>query len=265
MSRLRTTLTEWRGLTRSLVLYHGNRARHRAMDALYRRFLAAGDLAFDIGAHVGDRTSSFRRLGARVVAVEPQPGPMRLLRLIHGRDRNVTLVEAAVGAAEGYVTLHVNSANPTISSASGAFLAAAREADGWRDQHWDHTLTVVMTTLDALIARHGMPAFAKIDVEGFEDAVLAGLSQPLPALSFEFTTIAREVAMRCLDRLAALGPYRFNLSLGEEQRLVFPEPVCAEAMRDHLATLPLRANSGDVYATLAATGPRAAQNSIFTG
>ena len=44
------------------------------MDALYARFLRAGDLAFDIGAHVGDRISSFRRLGARVVALEPQPG-----------------------------------------------------------------------------------------------------------------------------------------------------------------------------------------------
>ena len=31
-----------------------------------------GDLAFDIGSHVGDRISSFRRLGARVVALEPQ-------------------------------------------------------------------------------------------------------------------------------------------------------------------------------------------------
>ena len=42
------------------------------MDTLYRRFLRPGDLAFDVGAHVGDRVASFRRLGARVVAVEPQ-------------------------------------------------------------------------------------------------------------------------------------------------------------------------------------------------
>ncbi|CAA9326259.1 MAG: hypothetical protein AVDCRST_MAG90-1251, partial [uncultured Microvirga sp.] len=59
-------------LSRSLRVYHGDHARNRAMDALYGRFLREGDLAFDIGAHVGDRTSSFRRLGARVVALEPQ-------------------------------------------------------------------------------------------------------------------------------------------------------------------------------------------------
>jgi hypothetical protein len=47
--------------------------------------------------------------------------------------------------------------------------------------------------------------------------VLAGLTRPLPALSFEFTTIQRDVAEACLDRLAALGPYRFNVALGESQ------------------------------------------------
>ena len=39
-----------------------------------------------------------------------------------------------------------------------------------------------------------MPSFIKIDVEGFEDQVLAGLTRQVPALSFEFTTIAREIA-----------------------------------------------------------------------
>ena len=60
--------------------------RAAALDAFHRRFLGPGDLAFDIGAHVGDRTASFRRLGARVVAVEPQPRLARLLRLLFGRD-----------------------------------------------------------------------------------------------------------------------------------------------------------------------------------
>ena len=53
-------------------------ARARAaMDRLYGQFVRPGDLVFDIGAHVGDRVASFRRLGARVVAVEPQPALAR--------------------------------------------------------------------------------------------------------------------------------------------------------------------------------------------
>ena len=57
-----------RGIVRSLRIYYGHRARSAAMDRLYSRFVQRGDLVFDVGAHVGDRIASFRRLGARVVA-----------------------------------------------------------------------------------------------------------------------------------------------------------------------------------------------------
>jgi FkbM family methyltransferase len=238
-------------LSRSLRLYHGDPARRRAMDALYARFLRPGDLAFDIGAHVGDRVSSFRRLGARVVAVEPQPGPARALRLIHGRDPQVTLIRAAAGDREGTVTLHLNRANPTVATASAAFVTAAAGAAGWEGEVWDDAVPVPCVTLDRLIDEHGRPAFVKIDVEGFEDRVLAGLRAPVPALSFEFTTIAREVAERSLRRLVALGYRRFDAALGESQTLVFGRWVDAAAIARYLRDLPHEANSGDVYAALA--------------
>ena len=221
-----------------------------AMDALYARFVRAGDLAFDIGAHVGDRTGSFRRLGARVVALEPQPLCARAIRAIYAADEQVELVERACGAQAGTVTLKVNSANPTVSTASAEFVAAADGAGGWEDQTWDEAIEVPCTTLDALIAEYGRPAFAKIDVEGFEAAVLAGLSQPLPALSFEFTTIQRDVALACLDRLASLGNYAFDVALGESQTLTFNRWIGNAAMAAHLAALPHEANSGDVYCVL---------------
>src|SRR5215213_9778120 len=174
-------------LARSVRVYHGDAERKQSMDALYARFLTAGDLAFDIGAHVGDRVASFRRIGARVVALEPQPGPARVIRLLHGRDPTVTLVQAAAGDREGNIALHVNSANPTVSTASAAFVRAADGAEGWEGQMWDETIAVPCLTLDSLIRTHGRPDFIKVDVEGFEDRVFRGLSEPVPALSFEFT------------------------------------------------------------------------------
>ncbi|BBK38467.1 hypothetical protein STAQ_35450 [Allostella sp. ATCC 35155] len=239
-----------RGILRSLSIYYRGRERRQAMDRLHARFVRPGDLVFDVGSHVGDRVASFRRLGCRVVAVEPQPALVRLLRLLYGRDRQVAIEAAAVGSAPGQVTLRINRANPTVSTASDDFIRAADGAAGWEGQRWDDTVAVPLTTLDLLVARHGQPAFLKIDVEGFEADALAGLSQPVPALSFEFTTIQRTVALAALDRVAALGPYRFRAALGESQQLVADRWCDHSEMAVWIAGLPQQANSGDVYAAL---------------
>src|SRR5207237_3681466 len=176
-----------------------------AIDALYARFMKADSLVFDIGSHVGDRIAAFRRLGARVVACEPNPSLTPTLHRLYGQDSNVTIEPVAVGRTAGEIELKINVDNPTVSTASREFVQASRGAPGWQGQNWDKAVTVPMTTLDALIARHGTPAFIKIDVEGFEAEALAGLSQPVAALSFEFTTIQRGVAHACLMRCQELG------------------------------------------------------------
>jgi FkbM family methyltransferase len=242
-------MTTAKAIGRSLRLYHAA-ARQPAMDAFHRRFLGPGELGFDIGAHAGDRTASFRRIGARALAVEPQPRLARLLRLLFGRDPDVIRVAALVGAAPGQAVLRLNTANPTVASASPDFIAAAAGAPGWEGQRWDAELTLPVTTLDALAATHGRPDFIKIDVEGYEAAALAGLSFAPRTLSFEFTTIQRATALDCLERLTALGYRAFNACLGESMEFVLPSPAPAATLAAWLTALPAEANSGDVYASL---------------
>jgi FkbM family methyltransferase len=239
-----------RGVLRSLRIYYAGRARRGALDAVYRSYVGRGDLVFDIGGHVGDRVASFRRLGARVVVAEPQPALATTLRLLFGRDREVTVEETAVGRTAGTVALRLNLDNPTVSTASEAFIAASRGAPGWEGQQWTRSIEVPMTTLDALIAKHGPPRFIKIDVEGFEAEALAGLSAPVPALSFEFTIIQRDIARAAIERCVAIGYKGFRASLGESLAFVRDGKATASEITKWLAGLPMEANSGDIYATL---------------
>jgi FkbM family methyltransferase len=239
-----------RGIIRSLRIYYGNRQHGPAMDRLYRQFVRPGDLVFDIGAHVGDRVAAFRRLGARVVAVEPQPALAKVLRLFYGRDPKIAIEQAAVGRHSGTIELNLNIDNPTVSTASTDFVAAAAQAPGWQGQAWPKRVRVPLMTIDALIARHGVPGFIKIDVEGFEAEALAGLNQPAQALSFEFTLIQRDIALTCIERCTALGYAHFNAAIGESQTLVHRDWVDTNAITRWLAELPPEANSGDVYARL---------------
>lgn len=237
-----------RGVVRSLLIYYGARGHGAALARMYAPFVRPDDLVFDAGAHVGDRVAAFRRLKARVVAIEPQPALARTLQFIYGRDRDVAIEPVALGERPGTVELKVNVDNPTVSTASDAFVAAAHGAPGWDDQAWTRRMTVPMTTLDALIARHGVPRFIKIDVEGFEAQALAGLTQPVDALSFEFTIIQRDVALAALARCVALGFTGFDAALGETQTLVHGAWRPAEEIRRWLLDLPASANSGDIYA-----------------
>ncbi len=235
------------GLARSVWIYRANRAHHRSLVGFYRDLVPAGGLVFDIGAHVGDRIAACRALDARVVALEPQGPAFRLLKFFFDRDAAVTLMRSAVGRHEGEAVLFVNSANPTVSTLSESFVSASSGATGWEGQEWDTSRPVPVTTLDALIAAHGRPDFIKIDVEGAEADVLAGLSAPVAFISFEVVTMARAAGLAALEAAEALGYESFRLSLGESHVWTGPWTDGA-AMRQILEDLPEAANSGDVYA-----------------
>ncbi len=238
------------GMVRSLAMYHAIPGRHRRMARFYGEFLGPGDVAFDIGAHVGSRVRAWRRLGARVVAVEPQPDCLRVLRLLFGRNRQVTIVPLAVGSAPGRARLAISSATPTVSSMSPGWIESVTEDQRFAKVRWDASVDVEVTTLDALVAAHGEPAFCKVDVEGFEVEVLTGLSRPLRALSFEYLPPAHEDALAALDLVRRLGDYRYNYSPVETMHFASETWLAADDLVLLLERFRPLGRSGDVYARL---------------
>jgi len=238
------------GLARSLAIYHAIPFRQRRLKGLYRRFIVAGDLVFDVGAHAGNRVRAFAALGCRVVAVEPQPDFVWLLRALFGRSAQVTIVAAAVANVPGRRSLAVSERTPTVTTLATDWRDARARDPDFSGVHWNQRIEVETVTLDGLIERFGVPAFIKIDVEGSEHAVLSGLGRPVPALSFEYLPRALEEVQACLVRLVSLGPYVFNWSIGESSQLASERWLDASDVLNALRTPAAQRRPGDVYARL---------------
>jgi FkbM family methyltransferase len=238
------------GLARSIAVYHVIPLRQRRLRRLYGQFVGPGDLVFDIGAHVGNRVRAFAALGCRVVALEPQPDCARLLRTLFRRSSQVVVVESAVAAVAGRGSLSLSERTPTVTTLSTEWRAARERDPDFASVQWNRRIDVETTTLEGLIERFGVPAFIKIDVEGSEPAVLAGLGRAVASLSFEYLPRALPEAEACLTRLAALGPYRFNWSIGEFNQLLSETWLDAAEMLATLHTPAAQRRSGDIYARL---------------
>lgn len=236
------------GMARSLLMYYAVPGRQRAMRRLYGQFLQPGDVGFDIGAHAGSRLRVWRGLGAAVVAVEPQPAFFRLLQWLYGRSADITLLPVAIGDQPGEATMYISSRTPTVTTLSQEWMTAVQEDPSFAGVDWDTVVTIPVTTLDELIAEYGRPAFCKIDVEGYEPVVLAGLSQPIAALSFEYIPAAMAGTLACIARLGELGDYRYNWSPGERHQLQAASWLDAGEITAVLQALTPADGSGDVYA-----------------
>jgi len=192
--------------------------RGAAMDSFYGSLVQPKSLCFDIGANIGNRVATLRRLGLRVVAVEPQPQCYSLLQSSYGGDHDVTLINKAVGRVCGTAKMMVSDAH-VYSTLSQAFLEATSRSGRFGDIAWDKTITVDVVTLDALIAEYGVPNFIKVDVEGFELEVIRGLSCPISLISLEWAPEMTDNIIECIAHLNQLGPISCNLSWVESMRL----------------------------------------------
>lgn len=215
----------------------------------YAQFIKKGALVFDVGANIGNRTETFLNLEATVVAIEPQPYCAGILTQKFAHNKNFIIIQKALGNCAGQSKMWLNSAH-VISSLSEEWIRRTTATQRFGAGQQYHTCcNVEVTTLDNLIHQFGKPDFCKIDVEGFEFEVLQGLSQPIKAVSFEFTREYCEASENCISHLVAIGSYRFNYSSGESMRFKLQNWVDAQEICSHLKSFS-GLEWGDIYARL---------------
>jgi len=149
-----------------------------------------------------------------------------------------------MGAQEGEAELLVCEYNPGLTTLSEAWMKQSRYAG---EYDWTRKGRIPVTTLDALIAQVGVPRFCKIDVEGFEEQVLKGLTRPIPFLAFEFRAEMRDEVGHCLDRIQAVAPASFNCTIDDATAMLAPTWISAAELKQKLSAIADPGLWGDIY------------------
>ena len=177
-----------------------------------------GHLVFDVGANCGGKTDLFLRLGAKVLAVEPDPSNQEVLKQKFQKFRiikkPVEIVGKALSDRNATETMWVDAPGSALNTLSQKWVDSLRlhkdrigGALDYRQQR-----EVYITTLDDLMITRGVPFFVKIDVEGYEANVLRGLKRPVPFLSFEVNLPDfKSEGLQCIAMLGTISADgRFN-------------------------------------------------------
>lgn len=212
----------------------------------YRQFIAKDDLCFDIGANIGQKTDIFLRLGASVIAVEPQKECFHYLQRKYKNNSRVTIVPKAVAETAGEKEFFVCEAN-ALSTMSKDWISAQTKSGRFGEFSWDKKIMVPTTTLTDLIMQFGKPGFCKIDVEGGELDVITGLRQPLPVISIEITRESLPAIEKCIAHLDILGANLFNYCCWDTLEFAFPAWLSTDKLLKELYSLPADRLTGDLY------------------
>lgn len=223
----------------------GDRLWQKEMLSFYAQFIKEGNLCFDVGANTGKIAEIFLLLGARVVCLEPQKNCLRQLKKVVGKNPNATIIGEAVGERKGEGVLMICDSASTIATMSEEWQQHSRFS---RDYKWSKSQPVTVTTLDSLVDEYGLPAFCKIDVEGFEESVLKGLTKPIPVLSFEFAKEFPAKTVNCLQYLASINYSEFNCTFGDTNQFMSSQWLKPEQVSQRIDSFSDETLWGNIYA-----------------
>jgi FkbM family methyltransferase len=238
-----------RYLYRTLLDIPGKK-RRQSLREFYGQIIKRGDLVFDVGANIGLYSEVFASLGARVIAIEPFPDNIRVLRNCRYRNR-ITVLQTAIGAQLGKGKFRVSSSH-AMGSMSMEWIEIALASPRLENYRWGDEIEVPIVTLDFLCQTYGTPDFIKIDVEGYEEPVLSGLSVQPKCLSFEFNPEMLWAADRCLQKPVFDDSSECNYAVGEPTHFSLTRWESKNTVMRRLRDASLD-SSGDIFVRLSST------------
>ncbi len=233
---------------RLLAKWARRRSRRSQSISFMRGFIRENDLVFDIGANYGWKTELFLSLGARVIAVEPQTECIKVLCRKFGHDPSVVIEPFAAGSSESRSKIWKSDVRNQLSSMDPEWISAVKDSGRFSRFEWSSTESVNVTTLDRLIGKHGLPAFCKIDTEGYELNVIKGLSQAINVISLEYHAEFIKSAFDSLEIIDSLGDYHYNYTVGERPGFAGETWTNSEAVLHAIASEKSGRLQGDIYA-----------------
>jgi len=211
--------------------------RRKRRREFYSSFIHPGDLVFDVGANLGNYAEALCGVGATVVAIEPDPRNVKILRKRLKGDC-VRIEQCALGKNEGTAELRIASDRDDVSTLS----------DQWAENtkaHWQGTVQVQVRTLDSLANHYGIPKYVKVDAEGYDAEVLRGMSFRPQMVSFEFLSVDLRIARECIQ---LLREWSFNFVIEERSRFELNHWVNGDEILTVLSALSGGVLYGDVFA-----------------
>jgi len=216
----------YRPLRNFVRFLRGSKQDHQEVTSFYQKFVGAGKLVFDVGANRGQSSEHYIALGADVVAFEPQEELHDQIRQLCGKSDRLVIEGCALGDEVGEETLYLTEYDQVASM-----------RPDWEGVRCG-TKVIPVSTLDAMIVKHGKPDYCKIDAEGWELQVLSGLSSPIPLISFEYHSRDNELAKagEVMERIASIGDYFANPRPNGGDGFQFADPVPISKLLDTLNT-----------------------------
>ena len=189
----------------------------------------------DVGANDGGFATAIRGLGytGRIISFEPLREPFKTLHRKASADDNWEVLQCAIGDAKREVTINV-SGNAGLSSSVLPMLPT--HTDVAPNSRYVGTETVLQEMLDGLLPELGVGpgtrTFLKIDVQGYERAVLDGAS----SLIDDRVIVGLQLELSLVPLYGGAMTYREGLDRAESlgMTLMGLDPVFADSKTGQL-------------------------------